>query len=58
MTVKDLLKKVAPAERQTETASTCKECHRITCMNATIIEPEVNDDNYERNFLDIFCIVK
>ena len=31
-------------------ASTCKECHGISCTNATVIEPKVDDDEYERNF--------
>ena len=35
-------------------ASTCKESHGITCTNAPVIEPEVEKDEYERNFLDIF----
>ena len=35
-------------------ASTCKECHGITCTNARVIEPEVEEDEYEGNSLDIF----
>ena len=35
-------------------ASTCKGSHGITCTNAPVIEPKVEEDEYERNFLDIF----
>ena len=35
-------------------ASTCKECHGITCINVPVIKPEVEEDEYERNFLEIF----
>ena len=35
-------------------ASTCKECHGITCTNAPVTEPEVEEDEYERKFLEIF----
>ena len=35
-------------------ASTCKECHGITCTDAPVTEPEVEEDEHERNFLDIF----
>ena len=35
-------------------ASICKECHGITCINAPVIKPEVEEDEYERNFLEIF----
>ena len=34
-------------------ASTYKECHGITCNNAPVIEPKVEEDEYERNFLGI-----
>ena len=36
-------------------ASTCKECHCITSTNATVIEPEVDDNEYKRNFLEVFA---
>ena len=35
-------------------ASTCKECHGITSTNAPVIEPKVEENEYERNFQDIF----
>ena len=35
-------------------ASTCKECHGITCTGAPVIDPEVEEDEDERNVLDIF----
>ena len=38
-------------------ASTCKECHGITCTNAPVIEPEVEKDEYETNILGIFDLI-
>ena len=38
-------------------ASSCKECHGITCTNRQDIEPEpegLDNEDWERNFLDIF----
>ena len=36
--------------------SACKECHGITCTNAPDIEPEENQINLQRSFLDAFEI--
>ena len=35
-------------------SSTCKECHGLTCSNAPVIEPEPDENDYQRNFLDAF----
>ena len=35
-------------------SSTCKECHGLTCSNAPVIEPESDECDYQRSFLDAF----
>ena len=35
-------------------SSICKECHELTCSNTPVIEPEFNQNDYQRNFLDTF----
>ena len=35
-------------------SSTCKDCHGLTCSNATVIEPESDESDYQRSFLDAF----
>ena len=35
-------------------SSTCKECHGLTCSNAPVIDPESDECDYQRNFLDAF----
>ena len=35
-------------------SSTCKECHGLTCSNAPIIEPESDECDNQRSFLDAF----
>ena len=35
-------------------ASSCKECHGITCSNVPNINPESEENEYERNFMDAF----
>ena len=35
-------------------SSTCKECHELTCSNAPVIEPESDQNDYQRSFLDAF----
>ena len=39
-------------------ASTCKECHGITCINAPVIVTKVEEVEYERNFLGKFWLVQ
>ena len=38
-------------------ASTCKECHGITCTNAPVIEPEVEEDDYEHFWTYLFSLM-
>ena len=33
---------------------TCKECRRRACSNASVIEPESDECDYQRSFLDAF----
>ena len=33
---------------------TCKECHGLACSNAPVIEPESDESDYQRSFLDVF----
>ena len=35
-------------------SSTCKECHGLMCSNAPVIEPESDEYDYQRSFLDAF----
>ena len=34
--------------------STCKQYHGLTFANAPVIEPESDEYDYQRNFLDAF----
>ena len=34
--------------------STCKEYHGLTCSNAPVIEPESDESDYQRSFLNAF----
>ena len=49
MTVKGHVEWATPAGKE------WKECHGIIYINASVIEPEVDDYGYERNILDIFA---
>ena len=35
-------------------SSACKKCHGLTCSNAPVIEPESDESDYQRSFLDAF----
>ena len=35
-------------------SSVYKECHGLTCSNAPVIEPDTDECDYERSFLDVF----
>ena len=35
-------------------SSPCKKCHRLTCLNVPVIEPESDQIDYQRSFLDAF----
>jgi len=36
--------------------TSCKECHGVTCSNTIIDQPEEDNDDEERHFLDVFEI--